>query len=95
MTGPAASPFSAELEALHTAARADLDAAATSHPTNRAAWRAQVADARRTLANIYRLAMDDVPAHSLTWHALREAAQRCDAHVNRLLDHPANSTTER
>ena len=78
-------PFSAELEATYAAARADLDAAATSDPTDRPAWCRRMAEARRTLANLYQLAMTDVPTHSLAWWALHDAAQLCESHINHLL----------
>lgn len=84
-------PFPPDLEELHTAARADLDAARTADPTDYPAWCRRVAAARSALADIYRLAAGHVPAHSLAWRALQDAALLCDSHRVRLISEAINN----
>jgi hypothetical protein len=88
---PAPASFPPDLEALHASARADLDAASTADPSDYPAWCRRIAAARSALADIYRLAAGHLPARSLTWRALQDAALLCDAHRVRLISEAINN----
>jgi hypothetical protein len=77
--------FPADLETLAAQARADLDAARNADPADFPAWCRRIAAARRVLAEVYSTARDLTEQGSLTWWALRDAMQLCDAHAVRLI----------